>query len=225
MAEGRGSRATGGFVREWTPVRSRRRRGGSLNKPKRGCRRRESSTAGPARRQGWRQGQEGRPCGMNVLHGTEAMVLEGGCSWWCGSDPSGATDHFPGHTTVTEGGGEGRTNRIITSRVPGSLLGGFRTQARRRKATGRTLKNQRTSQLVGIPGGALRSVRRGGWRAGPARGEPFGHDPTSVPASGRPAPSQEVEWSPNPRANFPTAHGAAVWLFGVAPRRSLLKPL
>jgi hypothetical protein len=47
-AEGTGRRETGRAFREWTPARSRRRRGGSLDNPKRGCWRREPSTAGSA---------------------------------------------------------------------------------------------------------------------------------------------------------------------------------
>lgn len=59
-----GRRATGRDL-EWTPTRSRRRRGGSLDNPKRGvgsesCRRQDWR-----HRQGWRQGHEGRRHGTN----------------------------------------------------------------------------------------------------------------------------------------------------------------
>ena len=144
--------------------------GRSLDKPKRGKERREPFTAGPATSARMAQRSEGQPGRIDVLPGTDEMVLEDGWKNRNGTDPAGATGRPRKAQPSRRAAAKADEPRHLFSRRPVSLRR-HPARPRHRKVSRWTLTNQRTSQPVGLPVPALRSGGRGAKDA-PEREDP-----------------------------------------------------
>jgi len=157
-------------LREWTPSRPRRRRGNLWTNPREEQERRKPFTAGPATSARMAQRSVGQLGRIDVLPGTEGMVLEDGCTTRNDSDPVGATGRPTKAQPSRRAAAKADEPRHLFSRRPVSLRS-HPARPRHRKVSRWTLTNQRTSQPVGLPVPALRSGGRGA-KGTPAREGP-----------------------------------------------------